>query len=278
MEKENQLYTKIANKIAIPIYEIIKNSGILQSNDLTKIYNENYLMYNLFLYFFSEIFSNIFSTGREIEFDDVAEIRADGGNNIICAVVTNNLIAEHECENGEILLGPCYNSSKNEKDKTELKIFLIHDIQKQNRLSQIVMYVYDNILNSLNKIVNNQELSIDGKTELIERNLAKNKNGKIVLRIPVLYEGELTKKITKELIELRNKKYLELEDDILQFKKYILAETPKHLQKQQEYLLQESFPLPFYVRKVLFEKGILKELSQEELESTGEMFIIKKNM
>lgn len=298
MKREEAYYRTVAKKIAAPIFDAIRESEVLGAEiaslngtcgstggacgntgdavgNLYSVYNENYMMYTLFLYFFTSVVSNYVSNDGEITFDDVADIRSDGGKNLFSAVLANSIVAAHEKAHvGEVLHGPAWN--EREYSRLKCKLWIINDFVLQPERSEVIWYVQDNVMDSLCRFIEGKELSVEEKTYLIEHRMAKKAGGDIDLRIPILYENEAVTKLENQIAKIRDDVFAALKPETDAYKKAVLKETPPHLKKQQGYLLQELTALPFYVRQELFYCGKLKPLSTEELETAGELFVVKR--
>lgn len=236
---QEKMYTKATKLISYELFDELMKSDLLGSD---RIYypdgDKNFLAWGLLIYLLA------WSTGgfdEKIKFDEVATLRKDGGKNIANASISNvNGPKQKYFDSMQKCFGPMWNGMFNEKENILLWQF---NSEWSSRDISIDDYSKDieRDLKLLYRFINEETLSIDEYTFMLQKGYIKKANDKFELAIIWLKDDT----IKQELIELCNKirlKHKEVLDPLKeQYCQAIIEKTPKHAQKLQAYGLQYIF-------------------------------------
>lgn len=226
IEKHRAFYEPISMKIANRLYDEIMSGDYLNSNDIIIPDNDkNAFMWSLIFYLLAWGEVDIFE--EKIKFDDVAELRADGGKNIITASVETKAgeeyIKEHKLDQ---LCGPCWNGNG------DVVLWLIDGDWTEKRVGN--NYGGPNIqrdLKLLKRFYDGEKLTEDDYAFLCQKGYIKKSGDDFVFNIAVLAGGN-TKESLLELTKIiKNEIFANEAQVINEYKEWYMAniQCPKHL-------------------------------------------------
>lgn len=277
IERQKAIYEKAA-KVAIDLYDAMKRDfDLAGSTEIFGAKEEHTLMWSLLFYL---LHWQEEKEPKKISFEEAAEYRVDGGHNIIWAQVENNEIKTYFEEMGmDIFSGPCWNT-RTWEDGSSATLWVMDGNWTEERVTE--HYGGPNIardMTLLKRFAGKEKLHSDDYAYLAQKGYIREENGEFILKIPVLLDGELCRKLLTLAKEIKEKAYIKLAPQIEEYKKLVLEKTPKQVKRQQEYLLQSMFLsdgfMILYAKKALVESGRLKMPKAEERLSISEMLILK---
>lgn len=275
IERHRAFYEPISMKIANRLYDEIVAGDYLNSNEIIIPDNDkNAFMWSLIFYLLAWGEADIFE--EKIKFDDVAELRADGGKNIITASVETKAgeeyIKEHKLDQ---LCGPCWNGNG------DVVLWLIDGDWTEKRVGN--NYGGPNIqrdLKLLKRFYDGEKLTEDDYAFLCQKGYIKKCGDDFVFNIAVLAGGNTKERLLELTKNIKNEIFANEAQIINEYKEWYMAniQCPKHLRKQKEFGLQYLFHsdgwFMIYAKKALVESGRLKPLKEEQRISATEVLVI----
>lgn len=276
LKQQEQLYEQAAGSMAIRMYDFVQNGGYLKHPDFVGPADENLVMWSLIFYLLTW---NANHKTERITFEEAADIRADGGCNIIQAVVENETVRKHMEKFGmDKFCGPCWNEYRLE-NKGAVTLWLCDGDWTEKRVTE--HYGGPNIARDLELLIRfcmGETLLPENYAYLLQKNYIRREGDKFVFAIPVLRRGEVQKELLDKAAEIRNHVMEEYKEQIESYKKAVLKTVPAHMRIQQEYFLQNMFStdgwLVLFARKKLVEEGRLCPLQEEEKVYATQLLLI----
>ncbi len=275
VSRHKAFYEKVSQKMATQLYDAIIEGGYLDSEELIIPDNDkNFFMWALMFYLLAWVESD--GVSKKITFDEVAELRADGGKNIITAVVDTTATTVYMKESKmDVFCGPCWNSND------EVVLWLVDGDWTANRVGQ--NYGGPNIkrdLKLLKHFYDKEELSADEYAFLCQKGYIKKSAEGFGFAIAVISEGETKKQLFELTKQIKNQVLEEFTTEIETYKHWVMENTncPKHLKKQKEFGLQSVFHADgwfmLYAKKALEESGRLKPIKEAQKIGASEILIV----
>jgi hypothetical protein len=276
IEKHSRFYEPISMKIANRLYDEIISGDYLNGNDIIiPDDDKNAFMWSLMFYLLAWGEADIFE--EKIKFDDVAELRADGGKNIITASVETKAgeeyIKEHKLDQ---LCGPCWNGNG------DVVLWLIDGAWTEKRVGN--NYGGPNIqrdLKLLKRFYDGEKLTEDDYAFLCQKGYIKKSGDDFVFNIAVLASGKTKESLLELTKKIKNEVFANEAHVINEYKEWYMAniQCPKHLRKQKEFGLQYLFHsdgwFMIYAKKALVESGRLMPLKEEQRISATEVLVVE---
>lgn len=276
IEKHRRFYEPISTKIANRLYDEIISGDYLNGNDIIiPDDDKNAFMWSLMFYLLAWGEADIFE--EKIKFDDVAELRADGGKNIITASVETKAgeeyIKEHKLDQ---LCGPCWNGNG------DVVLWLIDGDWTEKRVGN--NYGGPNIqrdLKLLKRFYDGEKLTEDDYAFLCQKGYIKKSGDDFVFNIAVLASGKTKERLLELTKNIKNEIFANEAQIINEYKEWYMAniQCPKHLRKQKEFGLQYLFHsdgwFMIYAKKALVESGRLMPLKEEQRISATEVLVVE---
>lgn len=275
-QRHKQIYEKTSSLIACRLFDEIIGGSYLDSDDIYgPDHDKNYIMWSLIFYLLAQAENP--SSEKMITFDEVAELREDGGKNLITASIKTPAGEKYIQETHlDQFCGPCWNASHG------IILWLIDGDWTEKRVT--AHYGGPNIerdLMLLKRFTKDEKLSEDDYAFLCKKHYIKKTEQDFILNLVILKEG----KVKEQLFALANKIKSEVLHDIdielTAYKKWVLESEPlpPHLQKQRCYHLQHMFYsdgwFMLYAKKALVESGRLLPVNDEQKFSVTQIMIIK---
>lgn len=277
-QKHKHIYETAAAAIANRLFDEIISGGYLNSEDIYGPENDrNFIMWSLIFYLLAWAESD--DLKKKITFDEVAELRADGGKNIITASVKTPAGEKYQQETHLAqLCGPCWNESNG------IMLWLIDADWTEKRVKP--HYGGPNIerdLKLLNRFAKGESLSEDDYAFMCQNHYIKKTANGFALNIVVLKEGNVKQQLFTLTKQIKNDVLHEIETELTAYKAWVLEyeHLPVHLKKQREFGLQHMFHsdgwFMLYAKKALVESGRLKLVDREQKFNVTEMMILSNN-
>lgn len=275
-QKHRQIYEKTSSLIACKLFDEISHSSYLDSDDIYgPKHDKNYIMWSLLFYLLAQTKNP--SSETMISFDEVAELRADGGKNLITASIKTSA-GENYIQKTHLnqLYGPCWNAS------TDITLWLIDGDWTKKRITSHYggsNIEYDLIL--LNRFLKNEKLSEDDYAFLCRKHYIKKTKQDFILNLVVLKESKVKEQLLSIANKIKTKVLHDIDIELTAYKKWNLEnkQLPPHLQKQAEYHLQHMFDsdgwFMLYAKKALVESGRLIPVEEEQKFSVTQIIITR---
>ena len=280
---ESDMYKKAAELFANEVYDELQESGILDDekvvscNRIAEIkegkpvfeQDKNFMLWAIIPYILA--CGGDISSQSEIKFEDVATIRADGGHNIVYAVVENPNIAPHECQpHFKNWCGPCWSSD----DYT-----LLWQIDSEWSTKRVAKPEYlidvERVRALLHRFLTGEKLSSAEYAMLSEKGFLRvldNENGFFSSLQTVWVHGPKARDTLVKIGDEIRGKYKDTFAEIAKpYIEAVLADTPEHLKKVQAFGLQYVFSSSgifiLYCIKNLLASGKLTLPTEEQRKS-----------
>lgn len=277
---QKELYPEISAEIGNRLYDFIIESGCLSSNSIIGIKDRNMILWSLIFYLMTWEEN---PDEKKILFEEAADIRADGGQNIIQAVVKNKSMSEYYAEIGmDKFVGPCWNGQKVENCFAIL--WILDGAWTEHRV--IEHYGGLNIAGELNSLIHfyqGDNLHSEEYTTLIQKGyIRKDEKGKYEFTMPVLKMGSVRDELLAKAKCIKEEVYHKNEKKIEEYKRNLLKTVPKNVKKQQEYFVQNIFKtsdgwMVLYAVRALVESGKLIMPKESEKLYVSRMLIVGEN-
>ncbi len=277
---QKELYPEISAEIGDRLYDFIIESGCLSSDSIIGIKDRNMILWSLIFYLMTWEEN---PDEKKILFEEAADIRADGGQNIIQAIVKNESMSEYYAEIGmDKFVGPCWNGQKLENCFAIL--WLLDGAWTEHRV--IEHYGGLNIAGELNSLIHfyqGDNLHSEEYATLIQKGyIRKDKKGKYKFTMPVLKMGSVRDELLAKAKCIKEEVYCKNEKKIEEYKRNLLKTVPKNVKKQQEYFVQNIFKtsdswMVLYAVKALVESGKLVMPKESEKMYVSRMLIVGEN-
>lgn len=268
----DEMYEKAAKLFANALYDELTSDGALDWEDIDCLYKEdrNYLLWALIPYIAA--CSAEEGVEAKIKFEEVATLRPDGAHNIGTASVDSlKWKAMRYYDKMQQWCGPCWCGNAD---------WIMWGFKSEWSTDREMEYwnQYDQkTLGQLHRIATGDFISEDECASLVERGFITVKEGK-----PIFTLVHVTSKATKEHLLEIGRKIKREQADVLSalkepFYKAVMAITPKHLKKVQEYQMQYIFHADgwflLYCLKELLSNGKLQLPTEEQRKSISMLHI-----
>ena len=265
VEKQDSLYSKIADKMTSKLYNKLVEKKYLESSDIIGPADENYRMWAIIFYLLSTAKSEQFE--EKISFDEAAILRADGGKNIITAEVVDSDVKV----SNEYFCGPCWN------DNEDFMLWLIDGEWSEKRVT--FNYGGKNIekdFKLLKRFLNDEHLSVDEYTYMLEKGYIRHKEDGFELAIVGLKDGETKKKMLEETKVIKDEVFNEFKQEIADYKECKKG-IPKNIKIQidfmNQYILHSDGIFLRYCKNALVKSNMLKEIPEQLKISVSQLLI-----
>jgi len=306
----DQIYLKAADIVANELFDELMHSGILDDDRIwggstepfTFTYDppkdKNFMLWALIPYIACISGSQLME--ESISFEEAADTRPDGGENICYAqIIPHDVVFPLYFDSMKRFFGPCW-TGLNEK----LIVWTIDSEWSGKRRDDSYMKTLNHDLSLLNIYLNDDELSAEGYAYLAERgyisvltrergllNDVSAKVGdsfisdedlgdyKIKFRCLCLSDPDINRQLIEIGDRIKEKHQTELGKLKKEYVDAVLKETPKQLQTMQKYVLQYIFHsdgwFALHCIKALLANGKLKEPTEEQKKSLTTIIIHK---
>ncbi len=275
IQAHRQLYEKAAEKMACRLYDRISAGGYLDSSDITEPdQDKNMMMWSLVFYLLAWAKGSSFQ--EKITFDEVAELRADGGKNIIMASVKNDAGEKYMEETGmSKFCGPCWNGND------DMILWVIDGDWTETRVTEHYGGPgFARHMSLLKRFVKGDVLSEDEYAFMLQNHYIRRGKDSFELGFVVLKDGEVRKQLLELAQQVKDEVMPEIMESLEAYKKEIMSSEllAKPVRRQQEFLLQHMFNsdgwLLLYAKDALVKSGRLKPVEGEKRHAVSEMLII----
>jgi RNA polymerase sigma factor (sigma-70 family) len=235
MELQSEMYERAAKLVSNEVFDKLYESEILKSN---AVYypeaDKNFLMWALSFYVLAHSDTDAVDV---ISFEEAAIIRKDGAQNIPYASVDDDdIVRPKYYESIKKWCGPMWNGTE------DLTLWQI-DTDWSNRSNDINIYQQQaqRDLKLLERFIKGDMLSADEYAYMVEKGYISGIDGKFSLSIVWIKDKETKNKLQAIGSEIKLKYKDELKQLRDKYSQYVLADTPKHLQKMRGFGLQYIF-------------------------------------
>lgn len=273
VQKHRQLYEKAAGRIANQLYDELTAGEDSEWKELLPSDGDrNFALWSLVFYLL--VWGECEGHHEKVAFEEVADLRADGGRNIITASIKTPAGERYAGVShiGE-LNGPCWN------DNGEGMLWLIDADWTGKRVSQNYGEKAHTDLRLLLRFQKGEELSQEELAHLCEEHYIQRANDGFRLAIVAIHRGEKLAELLRLAGKVKSQVLQELKGELESYKNWVLESErlPKHLKRQREYGLQKMFHADpwfiFYAERSLVESGRLLPVSEEQKYSVTEMLL-----
>lgn len=271
MELQNEMYEKAAKLISNEVFDRLYGNEILDSEMLYYPDGDrNFLMWAIVLY---ALACSETDEAHTISFEEAATVRKDGGQNIPYASIENEAVPKPKYfESMKNWYGPMWNGTEN------LILWQINSqwSDRNQDMDSYQMHIQRD-LKLLDRFTKGDLLSTDEYAYMVEKGYIKGIYDNFSLDIVWIKDKETKMRLLQIASEIKMKYKNELRQIKEKYIKYVLADTPKHLQKMQ------SFGLPYIFKSdgwfllysviELLENGRLSIVPEEKRKSLATLII-----
>ncbi len=273
--RHRSLYQQVAGEIANTLYDRICEEGYLQSEEICgPDEDKNFIMWSLVFYLLAWAKSDHFK--EKITFDEVAELRADGGKNIITATVKNEVGEKYLKDTGmSQFSGPCWNGDE------DILLWVMDGDWTERRITYGDRHFVRNI-QLLKRFVKREKLFRDDYAFLLQNHYVRRTKDGFELALCVLRDGSVRQELLKLTSGIKNEVLGKIQDSLQEYRKLLLESDtlPEQMRKTQEYLLQHMFYsdgwFMLYAKEALVQSGRLKPVEGDKKYSVTELLVLNK--
>lgn len=272
-----KLYTETASKMANLLYDRILEGNYISHKDIyVPDEDVNYMMWTLIPYLLAWAKSDLFT--EEITFDEVAELRADGGKNIITATVKTEADEKYLQKTGmKEFSGPCWNGDE------DILLWVADGDWTETRITE--HYGGPNFASTirlLKRFAAGETLSPDEYAFLLQNNYIRKSENRFEFAIVVLKTAKIRDELLALTKEIKNEVLPEITEALFHYKQMVMSSEllTAAVKKQQQFLLQHMFYsdgwLILYAEKALLQNGRLKLVEGKQKYSVTQLLVMNK--
>lgn len=271
---QHEIYKKAAEAFAPRLFDALKTSDAVKSDDIICRGDENYTMWSLFAY--AAALSGEKTADHSISFEEAMTHRPDGGFNICSADVYDpDLKMPEVAYLMNDWCGPMWSSNGT------YTLWQINSRWSSRLTGDSYPMEADRAIALMQRILRGGELTEDEYAFLTEKGyLARGGNKAENITAVVIKTADAARRIVAVGDEIKDAMRGELEVLKAPYVDAVLADTPKHLRKMQAFGLQYMFESDgmflVYCLHTLVESGRLTEPNEEERRGVMTLLIAEK--